>query len=271
MADDKGRGYELGRLVLDYIRTFMWPAVLLLVAVFYWDDLMSVVRERQVNVFGIEIGPAVERLQQVEATAQQELKDVAALVDALKASYQEDLQAALEQIRAEGGTPETLPGPDRSAVVAHDIDAKLASLQQNLGREVQQIQQAVTQAPATPAPGASAPPAAQPATPSAAKPVKQTTETRAEPVVALERQGFEAILERDIDAALDAFTEARRLWPDYHNVAEIQRYLAQLQKSRPSLEPSDWVNINRTILTEYSWGMPPDIRAELRASTAAAY
>jgi len=261
MAGETDRRYELGRLVLDYIRTFMWPAVLLLIALFYWEDLISVVKERQVSVFGVEIGPAVERLQQVEATTQQELQDVAVLVEALNASYQQDLEAAIEQLRAEGGTTSAaLPQPERAAVVAQDIDAKLSSLQQNLDREVQQIQESVSQAP----PGGNSSEAPT-------SPAPQTGGTRADRAAVLERTGFEAILRRDLPAALKAFTEARMVWSDYHNVAEIQRYLAQVQKSSEPLDDAAWARINRIILTEYSWGMPADVRGELRTSAAAAY
>lgn len=262
MAQDTGQRYEFGRLVLDYIRSFMWPVILVLAALFYWEDLMSLIKEREVDVFGVRIGPAVERLQAVEAATQQELQDVAVLVEALKASYQEDLQAAIEQIRAGDGAPENLPAPEHAAAVAQDIDAKLSSLKQNLGREVQQIQQEVTQAP--PAPAAPA------ASDAPATPLQTRATSRADHVARLERRGFEAIVERDLQAAIEAFTEARQLWPDYHNVAEIQRFLTQMARRDAPLDEAAWATINRTILTEYSWGMPADIRAELRA-TAAAY
>ena len=95
MAADEERRYVLGRLILDYIRTFMWPAVVLLAVVIYQDDLMGILKGRQFKAFGVEVGPAVEQIQQVEATTQQELADIAALVETLQASYERELAAVV--------------------------------------------------------------------------------------------------------------------------------------------------------------------------------
>jgi hypothetical protein len=39
MAVDGGQRYELARLVLEYLRTLMWPLVVVAFGIFYWDDL----------------------------------------------------------------------------------------------------------------------------------------------------------------------------------------------------------------------------------------
>lgn len=258
MALDETHGYPLGRLILDYLRSFMWPGVLLLIALFYWEDIFGVIKDRQVNILGVEIGPTVERIQQVEATTQQELQDVAALVETLKANYETELQSAIAALSNGGATAaETVAVPDTVTAVADDIDAKLSSLRENLDREVQQIQ-----AQATRAPQAAQRPPAQAATEAAA-------DSRAARVAAFERAGFEAILARDFEAALENFTEARKTWSDYHNVAEIQRRLAQLKKKGGAPDAAKWAEIDRAILTEFSWGMPSDLRAQFREQIAA--
>ena len=63
----------------------------------------------------------------------------------------------------------------------------------------------------------------------------------------LEKRGFEALLERDYDVAQQTITEAVRIWPDYHNVAEIGKLLSA----------------NRTKLTG---GVPPQYLARMRAA-----
>lgn len=261
MAMDETHGYPLGRLILDYLRSFMWPGVLLLIALFYWEDIFGVIKDRQVNILGVEIGPTVERLQQVEATTQQELQDVAALVETLKANYENELQAAIAALHNGNGAAasEAAAASDSVTAVAGDIDAKLSRLRENLDREVQQIQAQATRAPQT---------AQQP---SAQQTAESTPDSRAARVAAFERAGFEAILARDFDAALENFTEARKTWSDYHNVAEIQRRLAQLKKKGGAPDPAKWAEIDRAILTEFSWGMPSDLRAQFRERTEDAY
>jgi len=264
MVEEGERSYMLGRLILDYIRTFMWPAVILLVVLIYHEDLVGIVEKRQVKAFGFELGPAVEQIQQVEATTQQELADIAALVSTLQANYERDLTVAIEQIRAENGAaPAEITPSEAVATVTEDIDTKISHLQKNLGREVQQIQQTATRAPL---PRAEAEPEQQ-----TAAPAEPAQATRGEQAAAFERAGFEAILDRDFDAALEAFTEARKTWATYHNVAEIQRRLAKFKKKGLPIDEAKWAEIDRAILTEFSWGMPSDIRERFRAQVDEAY
>jgi hypothetical protein len=44
MAAEGGQRYEFGRLVLDYLRTFMWPVIVVALAIFYFKDLMEVIK-----------------------------------------------------------------------------------------------------------------------------------------------------------------------------------------------------------------------------------
>jgi hypothetical protein len=88
---------------------------------------------------------------------------------------------------------------------------------------------------------------------------------RADQAAAFERAGFQAILDRRLEDAIAAFESAREVWPDYHNVAEIADYLAQVEATADPLDDSDWAAIDRTILTRYSWGMPAQLRDSFRA------
>ncbi len=82
-----------------------------------------------------------------------------------------------------------------------------------------------------------------------------------------ERLGFQAILDQNIDLAIKQFTAARELWADYHNVAEIETLLKQQQSIlRPNAlsYQQNWKVLKQRILKDYSWGMPKDIREQLK-------
>jgi len=231
MADDSGKGYALGRLVLDYIKAFMWPAVALVVVLIYQDDVRQILSERQVDIFGLRIG---ERVEQIESQTMAEIEDIRLLLDA--------------QRQAAGSAEGAAPTPELSA----DIDTKLSSLERNLSREIAQVQTAQQE--------------------------PQTT-LRDDPRAVrfgiaagvAERAGFEALIARDVDAAIAAFDEARAIWPEYHNVAEIGRALRNRRDHLADPQSPAWTELYRDILTRYSWGLPADLRDAIRSKVAAAY
>lgn len=82
-----------------------------------------------------------------------------------------------------------------------------------------------------------------------------------------EAKGFSLLLNKDAQAALDAFTHAEKLWPSYHSVTEIRKLLQENQATltaAPREGKSEvWVNFYRTLVTKHSWGMPADIKDKL--------
>ncbi len=232
MADDKPQSYALGRLILDYIRTFMWPAVIVVVVLVYEEDVRKILSEREVDIFGLRIG---EKVEEIESRALAEIGDVRAL---------------LEEQQARGGN---------GGEIAADIETKLATLENNISREIAQVQNVQQRAQqVAPPPPPSAMPAPEPA-------------GRAARAAAAERAGFEALLARDAAAALAAFDEAYEIWPEYHNVAEIRRLLQEGQERLAAADSEDWPRIYRKVLTRFSWGLPADLRPAFRQATAAAY
>jgi hypothetical protein len=85
--------------------------------------------------------------------------------------------------------------------------------------------------------------------------------------VGLERRGFVMILQKNLTAAIDDFTRAREMSPTHHNVDEISRLLRSKQVALAAA-PTDsekaaiWSEIRKTIVRNFSWGMPPEIRQE---------
>ena len=225
--------YVLGRLVLDYFRAFMWPLVAVVVVLVYQNDVRTLVFEREIDVFGVRIGAKVE---QIESQALAEIADVRLLLEAQQSSG------------GEAGNPE----------IARDIDAKLETLERNLSREIAEVQSVQqTRRPA--------PPPQRPA-PSPAAAVSPTTLA-----AAAERRGFEALVKHDVATAIAAFDEARRILPDYRNVAEIGNALRRFEDRLKDPESPMWAQLYREILTRYSWGLPDDLRSVIRRGAKQAY
>jgi len=84
-----------------------------------------------------------------------------------------------------------------------------------------------------------------------------------------ELKGFEALVNKDAEGALQAFTNAENLWPVYHNVSEIRKLLQEslstLAAAPKEGKSEPWSNLYRTLTSKYSFGMPPEIRAKLIA------
>ena len=83
----------------------------------------------------------------------------------------------------------------------------------------------------------------------------------------LEKKGFAFLISKDVEGALQAFTEAEELWPKYHSVAEIRKLLDENRSAlaaAPKQGKSEaWSKVYRIILTDYSWKMPEDAKKKL--------
>ena len=244
MADGSGKDYALGRLVLDYIKAFLWPVVAIIVVLIYQDDVRQILSEREVDIFGLRIG---EKVEQIESQAMAEIEDLRLLLEAQQAQMESGVDTGVGAGADDGAAPQ----------LREDIATKLDSLESNLSREIAQVQveqQALQAAP--------------PAQRQAAAEAEGSRATRA---AAAERAGFEALIDRDIEAAIAAFEVARDIWPDYHNVSEIGRALNRLEDRLADPDSEAWPRLYREIITRYSWGLPEDIRAEIRKGAANAY
>lgn len=236
MTDGGGKDYALGRLILDYIKAFMWPLVAIIVVLIYQDDVRQILSEREVDIFGLRIG---EKVEQIESQAMAEIEDIRLLLE------------AQQETRRADGDAETAPQ------LSEDIDTKLRSLESHLSREIARVQveqQALRTAP-----------------PAERETAMEADSSRARNAAAAERRGFEALIDHDIQAAIAAFDRARGIWPEYHNVAEIGRLLRRLEAALADPNSDAWPRLYREILTRHSWGLPEDLRTEIRAGAAAAY
>lgn len=78
-----------------------------------------------------------------------------------------------------------------------------------------------------------------------------------------ERTGFESILSKDLNHAIDAFESSENSYNTFHQVYEIGRFLKNQHSSGEEQNDIFWNNIYRRILFDYSWKMPTDIKNQL--------
>lgn len=188
--------YEAAKLVLEYIRVFMWPVVLIIALFLFKEDVAKIFREREIEVAGLKIGQRInevkENLNNIETNAQIELTDIRELVEELKT-------VAVQ-------SPTDIP--QASDNVTEKIEALSANLDKEIGRlrqETMTVQENVPQ--------------------------EQSPPNQKQRAKSLELQGFQELLAKNIDGAIEAFTKAETFWPDYHNVAEIKRLLLSERKT----------------------------------------
>jgi hypothetical protein len=231
MSEVDSKRYQLGRLILDYLRVLIWPASILAVVAFYQDDVRDILRGREIELAGVfKIG---QQVKQIEERAQEEIADIRALLDA-----QRERDAADAESR---GGAEVEP-------VAADIETKLANLGRNISRSVTQINQAAPQLVQSPV-----------------QQVEPPGELRRQLAAAdLERAGFRALIDRNVAEAIVNFDGARERYPEYHNVAEIAQYLRERQARLMDPDSPAWADLYRTIISKYSWGLPSDLRPDFR-------
>jgi len=231
MGEADPNRYALGRLILDYLRVFIWPAAALSVVLLYQEDVRDILRSREVEFAGVfKIG---QQVKQIEERAQEEIADIRALLDA--------------QRSGEGAS---------TAPVTADIESKLDNLTRNISRDVTQIQQVAPLTTQT-----------LPAPPADTAPTSRAQLSPAD----LERAGFQALLERNIGEAIANFDGAFNLYPEFHNVAEIRQYLRERQQALEDRNADAWGDLYRTILAKFSWGLPSDLRPRLRELAKESY
>lgn len=76
-----------------------------------------------------------------------------------------------------------------------------------------------------------------------------------------EKDGFKFLLRKDVIEAIKCFKKSENSYNGFHNVYEIANYL---EKNKSRLLTNDeliWKETYTTLLEEYSWKMPEDIKS----------
>lgn len=208
---------DAARLILDYIKTLIWPVILLVMLLSYEDEVMGLLQSREIDAFGLKIGKRIEDISR---------------------NYETEIAELKEGIKNAGDNP--------------DLIRKIESIDKNIKKELSLVQQ---QSEKTLPPEASLP------------------KSQKAIVASHERSGFEALLNGEVEQAIAHFDKATTLWPDYHNVSEIEKLLRNQRNSlletgaSNQQYPENWQRVFKQILTQYSWGMPSDLRSEFARAT----
>ena len=213
-------------LMLEVIKILIWPV--LIVSGIFWlgDDFKEILKSRTWKIGGvIEVG---DRISNLQSTLQDELIS------------QKD---ALNKIIANSADPVKVR--NLAAAALKDIE----SAQKGVAKEIENIQQTIPETQRQLS-GQSFPQEANRKNPRTARD--------------WENIGFKHLISRDVASAIQAFSEAEKIWPDYHNVSEIRQLLVRNKELLETKESAAWKELYQTLLRQYSWGMPPEIRQEVQ-------
>lgn len=100
--------------------------------------------------------------------------------------------------------------------------------------------------------------------PVAPAPAPVANENNSEPFY-WEREGFEALLHKDVQAAITAFNKSEQAQHGFHMVYDIWYFLRKQKAVLQAGDDEAWKNCYRTILSQYSWRMPADIKERFNA------
>jgi len=88
-----------------------------------------------------------------------------------------------------------------------------------------------------------------------------------EKAIFFENEGFNYLIEKDINNAVISFKKSENSYNGFHQVYEIAKYL---EKNKDKLSTKDselWKEVYLTILTDFSWRMPNDIKLKFKDIT----
>lgn len=213
-------------LVLEAIRIFIWPTLIVFAVLWLGTDLKEILKSRTWKIGIVEVGDRISNLGN-------------------------SLQNAL--LVQEGYLNKILANPtDTSKVKEYASQAieAIENAQKGAKKDVQNIKEAIPQ---------SLPPGlVQEA------PAKGASEKEPSTAKEWETLGFKYLLTKNIQLAIQAFSQAEKLWPDYHNVSEISKLLVQNRGSLEETNSHRWKEIYEKIITQFSWGMPREVRDEMQ-------
>lgn len=224
--DEKGRA----QLVLEFIKAFLWPVLAVVAVLCFGPDLKDILKNRTWKIGVIEVGDRISNL---------------------KDSMQESLliqKDYLTKIKDSSGNPEKVRELADAAVL--DIE----NTQRGIKKEIQNIQEVIPQKSSVETEDTTV----------KSKPKNENVSPTN--VRDWELLGFKHILDKDVKAAIEAFAAAEKDWPNYHNVAEIRKELVSNSEALAAKDSSKWNDLYKHLLKDLSWGMPADVRQQIKSS-----
>lgn len=69
---------EFAKIILEYIKILMWPAILVIIVFTYEETILDLIKNREIDAFGLKIGPRIEDISKNYVTA---VDDIVAGID----------------------------------------------------------------------------------------------------------------------------------------------------------------------------------------------
>ncbi|OPY90118.1 MAG: hypothetical protein A4E72_00816 [Syntrophus sp. PtaU1.Bin208] len=228
--------------ILEAIKVLIWPILIIAGVIWLGNDFKDMLQSRTFKIGGVlEVGDKVsDKVTVLQDSLQQELLDQ-------ESSLQKILTHSADSAKVSDFAREALNRINKAQVAVK--------------KDIQQIQETIPQA----SPPASPAERGKPSEPQA-RPEMGTKS----PKIAKEWEslGFQRLVSWDVESSIQAFSEAEKVWPDYHNVAEIRQLLVKNKEALMNRESPKWKEVCRKILDDYSWGMPPDARRDMEKIAA---
>jgi tetratricopeptide (TPR) repeat protein len=215
--------------ILETIKVFIWPTLIVVAVLWLGTDLKEILKSRTWKVGIIEVG---DRVSNLGNTLQDELL------------LQKDYLDKIRENRADVNKVEEYVGKAIESI---------ENAQKGIKKEVQTIQEAIPQG-LNPELGKASPIVEQ----------KGTTVQNPNTANGWETLGFDYILDKEVNKAIEAFSHAEKIWPDYHNVSEIRKLLIQNRGELEQAASPKWKEIYQKVTTRFSWGMPSDVRNKMQ-------
>ena len=123
-SDDAKQIFPRAHILLEYLRTLIWPLLVIVVVFAYRQDIMRVVESREIKVGPVEVG---RKLEDLNDKTKDELQTVAARLE-----------------RIEGAATNA---PDNVKRAIADVRTSVGAIQDNYSKEAQLIQQQIATPP----------------------------------------------------------------------------------------------------------------------------
>jgi hypothetical protein len=79
-----------------------------------------------------------------------------------------------------------------------------------------------------------------------------------------EKKGYDFLLNKDVEGAIDAFVKSENSYNGYHQVYEIAKYLIKNKSDLSDRNSDNWKVVYQVILSQYSWRMPENYKVEIQ-------
>jgi hypothetical protein len=78
-----------------------------------------------------------------------------------------------------------------------------------------------------------------------------------------ELEGFNALVNKNVETAIELFTKSENSYNNYHQVYEIAKYLKENKKKLDNPQSEFWDEAYKKIIAEFSWGMTNEIKEKI--------